>query len=300
MGAIQVGQAKALLAAGFAPDLVIGTSAGSLNAAWLAADPTERGADLLGRLWLDVRRRDIFPLRPLTIALGTLGRRDHLVPSAGLSRWLETHLPYRRLEEARIPLTVTVTDFDTGEPLYLSSGPAIPALVASCAIPGLYPPVQLDGRTLVDGGLSIEAPVEVAAAGGADRVFVLQTFAAPSARRPKSAGDVFLRSINLLLGNVRTSAVTPWAGSLDLYMVPAPDSTGMSLFSFRQGAALMAAARSLTEVWLPSATPLSIARRLPAGVRAVGALRPGGGLQVGGGPDPDDGPGSAAGHSLSL
>lgn len=257
LGAIQVGQAAALLAAGVTPDVVVGTSAGALNAAWLAADPTPGGTEDLRRLWLGLRRREIFPLRPVTAALGVLGRRDHLVPSTGLTRWLEEHLPYRRLEEARIPVTVTATDLATGQVVHLSKGPAIPALVASCAIPGLFPPVRLGGRTLVDGGLTVEAPIESAIAAGADRIYVMPTQGDMPTTPPRGAGAVALRSLNLLLGTARHAALEPWADRADIWVVPAPSTEGCSPFHFRHGARLIAEAEALTAAWLPSAGPLA-------------------------------------------
>lgn len=267
MGAIQVGQSEALLAAGVAPDLVIGTSAGALNAAWLAADPTERGVATLARLWLDVRRRDIFPLRPGTTLLGLLGRRDHLVAADGLTRWLETHLPYRHLEEARLPLTVTATDFHTGEAVYLSSGPAIPALVASCAIPGIFPPVSHAGRLLIDGGLSVSTPIDRAVAGGAERVYVLPTLHSGVTPRPGRAVDVALRSLNLLLGNVRRRALLPWSDQVEIWTLPAPPAGGASPLTFGHGRRLMDDARDLTRQWLATARPV--------GGSGAGAVRAG-------------------------
>ncbi|MCU4186092.1 patatin-like phospholipase family protein [Acidiferrimicrobium sp. IK] len=257
MGAIQVGQAEALVAAGHAPDLLIGTSAGSLNAAWLAADPTPRGVASLRRLWLEVRRNQIFPFRPVAAGLGLLGRRDHLVPNTALTRWLSAHLPYRRLEEARLPITVTATDLDTGDPVYFSSGDAIPALVASCAVPGVFPPVALGGRTLVDGGLAADAPIEVAMEAGADRIFVLPTLGPTPPGRPRGAGDVLLRSVNLMLGNARDSEIGPWADRVDIFVVPAPWVPGVSPFSFSHGLQLMTEARARTEAWLPAARPVA-------------------------------------------
>ena len=69
-GAAQVGMARALMEAGHYPDLLYGTSAGALNAAWLATDPTLDGIESLARMWTAVRRSDVFPLRPWTALKG--------------------------------------------------------------------------------------------------------------------------------------------------------------------------------------------------------------------------------------
>ena len=172
-GAIQAGLVSALFEAGVEPDLVVGTSAGSLNAAWLAGDPTARGAEKLRDLWKSMRRTDVFPIQPSRILAGKLGLANHVMGNHGLARWLHNTLPYRRLDDAQIPVTVTATDLDSGEPVYFDSGPALPPLVASCSIPGMFPPVQVDGRWLVDGGPAAFMPISKAVEQGAERVFVL-------------------------------------------------------------------------------------------------------------------------------
>jgi NTE family protein len=208
-------------------------------------------------LWLGVRRRQIFPVRPVTAGMGLLGRRDHVVPNGPLTRWLTEHLPYRRLEEARLPITVTATDLDTGAPVYFSRGDAVAALVASCAVPGVFPPVTIGGRTLVDGGLSADAPIEVARRAGADRIYVLPTLGPTPPGRPRSAADVLLRSVNLMLGHARDGEIAPWVEQADIYVVPAPWVPGVSPFSFSHGLQLMTEARARVEAWLPTARPLA-------------------------------------------
>jgi NTE family protein len=255
LGAIQVGQAEALLARGVEPDLVIGASAGSLNAAWLAADPTLPGAQVLRRLWLGVRRRQVFPISPATIVLGMAGRRDHTVGQGGLARWLEDHLPYRQIDEARLPLTITATDLQTGEAVFLTRGAAVPALLASCAMPGVFAPVTIGDRVLVDGGVMADAPIGRAVAQGADRIYVLPTFG-PQPPGPQGALDLLLRAVGLMLGATRNAEMAAWADRCELYLLPAPSVAGASPLSFRHTAELMDAARELSASWLPSARPI--------------------------------------------
>jgi NTE family protein len=257
LGSVQAGQAEALLQAGHVPDLVIGTSAGSLNAAWLAADPTPQGVAELRQRWLGVRRRDIFPISARRMALGLSGRRDHTVTNRSLGRWLEAQLPYRRLEEARIPLTVTATDLRTGEAVFLSRGDLISALLASCAMPGVYPPVTVGGRLLVDGGLVADAPVRLAVEGGAQRVFVLPTTPEAALGTPRGVGDVVLQSVGMMLAQSRRAELRAWMDHCEIYVVPAPAVSGVSPFSFKHGQALMDGARDLTAAWLPGARPLA-------------------------------------------
>jgi NTE family protein len=132
---------RALLEAGVKPDLVVGTSVGAINAAYFAGDPTLVGIANLEALWRSLKRTDILPLSWRGL-LGFLRRRDHLVPSDGLRRLLDLHLPYRNLEDAALPVHVVATDFLSGEAVVLSRGPATQAVLASSAIPAAFPPGQ--------------------------------------------------------------------------------------------------------------------------------------------------------------
>src|SRR3954468_14168680 len=99
LGAIQAGMLRALYERGIRPDLIVGTSAGALNGAFIASRPqTVATADALGAIWRGLRRGQAFPLNPLTGLLGFLGSRDHLVPESGLRRLVLRHVEPRRLE----------------------------------------------------------------------------------------------------------------------------------------------------------------------------------------------------------
>src|SRR5947208_12258169 len=98
LGAIQVGMLRALYERGIAPDLIVGTSAGALNGAFIASRPqTVATADALGAVWRGLRHGQVFPLKPLTGLLGFLGSRDHLVPESGVRRLIERHVDCRAL-----------------------------------------------------------------------------------------------------------------------------------------------------------------------------------------------------------
>lgn len=262
MGALQAGQAEALLRHGLAPDLLIGASAGALNAAWLAADPTLDGVADLQRRWLSTSRRQVFPISPLGLARGLTGRRDHVVSPQALTAWLERQLPYRRIEEARLPLVVTATDAGTGSPVFRQRGSLIPALVASCAMPGVFPPVRDGDRLLVDGGMVADAPVGRAVALGATRVFVLRTLAPDSHGQAVGAVPTVLRALGVMFGATRAKDIARWADRCEIYLLPVPSLPGTSPFSFKAGARLVAEAREVTAAWWPSARPEAPASQL--------------------------------------
>jgi NTE family protein len=159
LSATQVGMLRALTEAGIRPDLVVGTSAGAINAVGYAQDPTQAGLDRLQRLWTEVRRRDIFPMRLRPLASGLSGRKAGLVASDGLRALVERGLQVRDLRETVIPAHAVAADAETGEPVVLSDGPAVRGVLASASIPGILPPVQHRGRLLVDGCVSADIPI---------------------------------------------------------------------------------------------------------------------------------------------
>src|SRR5437016_12248749 len=136
LGAVQAGMLRALYERRIVPDLVVGTSVGAINGAFIASRPqTVETADELAEIWRGVRRGQVFPLRPLGGLLGFLGSRDHLVPESGLRTLIANHLEHQLLEQMSIPFHVVAVDVVTGEELLLSSGPALKAVLASAAIP---------------------------------------------------------------------------------------------------------------------------------------------------------------------
>ena len=176
LGAMQVGMARALYERGIAPDLLVGTSAGALNAAFLATrPPTSATTDELASVWRDLRRDDVFPIGVRTLVGGLTNHLDHLVADRGVRRLARQHLQIERLEDTRVPLHLVAFDVLSGEEVRLSEGPALDALLAAAAIPGLLPPVEWGGRLLVDGGVVDNTPISHAVALGAERIYVLST-----------------------------------------------------------------------------------------------------------------------------
>lgn len=274
-GAIQAGLVTALFEAGIEPDMVVGTSAGSLNAAWLAGDPSARGAEKLREIWRSVRRRDVFPIQPGHILAGKLGLSNSLMSNHGLARWLHRTLPYRRLEDASIPLTVTATDIDTGDAVYFDHGPLLPALVASCSIPGLFPPFRVGQRWLVDGGPTAFMPISRAVEQGAERVYVLPcggTEPFDPVRSRRGIGSIATapapkkppRSISGVNGDALGAAMVATARldmqvnstRCELYVLPSPSVHGLSPYSFAHSSALVDAAWQAARAWLPAAQPV--------------------------------------------
>ena len=167
LGAAQVGVGVALEERGFVPDLVVGTSVGALNGAIVAAHPGQ-AALWLAQVWTDLRRRDVFPLRPRIANGGVFS-------SAGIQELIRRAGLPARVEDLSLPFTAIAMDLITGQQVALSAGDLPTALLASAAIPGALPPVERDGRTLVDGGMIAYVPVGAALAAGAASVVVVSS-----------------------------------------------------------------------------------------------------------------------------
>ena len=251
LGAVEVGMLQALLAWGEKPAFVVGASAGAINGAYFAADPTLTGAQRLEQLWCGLRRRDVFPIN-LASVIGLLRRRDHLVASTYLRRLLESHLPYGQLEDAVLPMHVVASDMLTGDEVRLSSGPVIDAVLASTAIPGVFPPVRIDGRWLVDGGVANNTPISTAVRLGATRVIVLPTgFACALTQIPSGAIARAMHALSLLVSRqLVQDAERLVGGAVQLRIVPSLCPLERSPYDYSAAANLISRSRENTHYWL--------------------------------------------------
>jgi len=251
LGAIQVGMLAAFARQGIVPDFVVGASVGAINAAYYAAEPDDRGVDRLKRIWLQLRRADVFPFSPIAGVLGFLGRTNHLVAPAPLHALIETELPYQRLEDARLPCHVVATDALEGTDVVLSSGPAGAALLASAAVPAVFPPVKIDGRFLLDGGVANNTPISIAVELGATRVVVLPTgISCRLQAPPRGVIGLALHALNLLIMRQLVKDIERLAGVVDVAVVPPLCPLTTSTYDFSQSADLIRRAEAAARLWL--------------------------------------------------
>jgi NTE family protein len=244
LGAIQVGMLRALYERDIAPDMIVGTSAGAFNGAFIASRPqTTETVDGLGGIWSGLRRSQVFPLNPLTGLFGFLGLRDHLVPASGLVRLIDRHTEEDRLEDLPIPLHVVAVDVISGEELRLSSGSLRDAILASAAIPGVLEPVAWGDRVLMDGGVANNTPISHAIELGARRIYVLPTgHACALDRPPRGALATALHAISLLTQRRLMDDIERHRGSAKLIVLPPPCPLGTQPIDFDHADALMARA----------------------------------------------------------
>jgi NTE family protein len=224
LGAIQVGMIRALYERAVTPDLIVATSVGALNGAFIASRPPIPGtAEELAGVWRDLGRGQVFPLNPLTGFLGFFGARDHLISDQGLRGLVEDNIEFSQLEDAPIPFHVIATDLLSGRELRLSRGDAQGALLASAAIPGVFAPVEWEGRKLIDGGVSNNAPIADAIELGAERIYVLPTASACDLPDPpRGAVAMLLHAMSLLVMRRLLVEVEALRDSAELIVLPPP------------------------------------------------------------------------------
>lgn len=199
-GAYQVGVIDVLARNGIVPDLLVGTSVGAINAAYWAFHPGEDVGLRLLDVWREAGRARVIPDGPLRMVGNLIGSRFH--DRSALARILERELPSptSTIESARLPLHLVACNLRTGAAVDFDRGPALTALLASAAIPGLFPPVIVDGEPYADGGVVANCPVEVARKGGATDVLAVD-LVGQSAWVPGGGFGALERAVNLSLAD---------------------------------------------------------------------------------------------------
>ncbi len=200
MGAVQVGILRALSATGFRPAAVIGTSAGAFNAAFLAFHPEDTEYRELRAIWEGLKFHRIFNRNPLLMAYNAAIRRDRVYDNREL-RLLLQRLQPDDIGAAKIPLYVVATNLNTGEKTVFSRGPVSRAVLASAAIPGFFPPVEIGGELYVDGAVTANLDLETAVALGARHVVAIDVSASVVPAQARTIGAVLARSLEIVLQN---------------------------------------------------------------------------------------------------
>ncbi len=174
LGAHEVGMLRALAECSIEPDIVLGTSVGAINGAFFAADPTAAGVERLAGLWREMNRSEVSAgtmLRRVT----TLARSGtHLQSLDDVRQRLIEVLPVQRVEELAVPFQCVAASIEQAAEHWFDRGPLADVVLASCAVPGILPPVRIGDEHFIDGGIVNSIPVGRAVALGAKRIYVLQ------------------------------------------------------------------------------------------------------------------------------
>jgi NTE family protein len=251
LGAVQVGMLQALGERDIVPGIVAGTSVGSLNGAVVAQDP-KGAANRLSHLWARLTRGDVFPGGLLAQARTLQRTRTHLFPSTGLAAvitgFLGADLTFADLA---VPFAAVAMDIATARPQVLREGPLLPALLASTAIPGLFPPVQVGSLQLYDGGLVANVPMRQALAMGARSLVVLDcSFPGHLPDPPGTIAEVLLYTTMVTMRSQAVLEAPLAAADVPVIYLPGPQPHPVSPLDFRHTGPLVEGAYEATRSFL--------------------------------------------------
>ncbi len=227
---------RALSEAGVRPDVVVGTSIGAVNGAFVAADP-DQAAERLADLWRGESLGMVFSETVLGRAVRLARSGTHLHAIEPLHKLLGDKLPARDFADLQLPFHCVAASIEHATARWFSRGPVVPAVMASCAVPGLLPPVEIDGEHYFDGGLVHSIPVGRAVALGASTVYVLQVgrieSPLPVPARPWEVGLVAFEIARRHRFHEEMAALPP---GVRVHVLPAggePPAPGLRQFRYR-------------------------------------------------------------------
>lgn len=204
-GAAQVGVLQALFEAGVdGPAAIVGTSVGALNGSAIAAFPSLAGTMMLREVWMSRQAAAVFQAHPLGVILSGL-RRDLVsaLPQTNVRRLIEraqTLTGVTTFEQLRVPLAVVATDMNAGRPAVFRAGELAPALLASTAIPGVFPSVRINDREHMDGGVVENTPLITAVDDGSRDIVAVSLMAGGEFEAaPRSFPELIARTLQLSL-----------------------------------------------------------------------------------------------------
>jgi NTE family protein len=223
LGALQVGALKAIFEHGVRPDLVSGTSVGAMNATFVAMNPTLEGMDHLERIWRNLGEDDLFPGGRFRAGWARMFVRGNRVfENSGLERLIATTLGAdARIEDAQVPLAIVTTDLETGDERVFTEGELTLPLLASAAMPGVFPPVEIEGRLYIDGGVANNVPIAPAIDRGATTLWVIDSTSHTNQRRPlQRPMDYFFHAFTLARAQRLGADLKLYAERAKIILVP--------------------------------------------------------------------------------
>jgi NTE family protein len=251
LGALQIGMMRALLEHDIRPDLIVGCSVGAINGAALAEDPTLAGALRLERLWRALDGRELMPAGwlPNTVAIARRGEAIH--ESNGLRRHLEQSLTARTFEELAVPFQCVATDVVGVREVWFRSGPLIAPILASAALPAVYPAVEIDGVRYLDGGIVDDVPMSRAVELGARTLYVLQVglFSRPRPE-PKRPLDVAVQAYWIARHHRFKRELAAMPSDIELHLLPTGQTPQMRYNDFTRTSELISLAYEASSAYL--------------------------------------------------
>lgn len=270
LGALQIGMMRALAERDIRPDVVVGCSVGAINGAALAQDPSLVGIGRIERLWRELDGKDLMPsgFLPRAVSLARKGEAIH--ENQGLRRLLEEQLDARTFEELEIPFQCVATDVIGVREMWFRTGPLIEPILASAALPAVYPAVEIDGVRYLDGGIVDDIPVGRAVALGARTVYVLQVGAVSRPRpEPRRPLDVAVQSYWIARHHRFKTDLAAVPPDVVLHLMPTGQTPTMRYNDFTRSAELISLAYAASSDYLAGRPSRP---EMPAGEPSAGGV----------------------------
>lgn len=271
-GALEVGALQVLFEHGIRPQMLVGTSAGAMNAAYVAANPTLEGVQKLAELWLKIAKEDVYPGNHLTMAWRLLTGQDSLFPNKNLKRFVEAHMPpgiRRFLDIRNVKLYVVATNLNTGQIQVFGDDPSTPlldALMASGALPPYFPPWSYEGWQYIDGAAVANLPLGVALDRGATEIYAIHV-AGSERREPYIRGlrSIASQSLAAMLSQQLERELERAAARADVtvHYIKLEAFQDLPFWDFDHAAEMIEEGRRAMEEYLHSPKPLTAPRALP-------------------------------------
>jgi NTE family protein len=251
LGAGQVGMLQALTEHDIRPDLVVGTSVGSVNGSLLALDP-DKAPERLAGIWEHMTRPRVFPGGWFAQLRTLRTQKKYLFPNTGLAMVIEQGLGgVNDFADLRLPFGAVAVDSTTGQPVLIRTGELVPAILASSAIPGIYPPVHHEGRVLYDGGVLANVPIRQALTMGAKSLVVLDcAFPGHLPTVPETLAETLLFWATLSMRNQAVLEVELASAEVPVLYLPGPPVQPVTPLDFSHTAELIASSYAASTAFL--------------------------------------------------
>ncbi len=264
-GAVQVGIMASLVEAGVVPDLLVGSSVGALNAAYVAVGTVADRITSLEGIWRRLGRGDVFGSNRCSPIARLITGRSHIYTPAALRSLIANFCPLNDLGDAEMRIEVVTTDLDLGVARWWSAGPAREILYASACLPGVFPPAVLAGHRHVDGGILEPCPVQRALELDASAVYVLGDLPSLDAAAISrlTALDVLIRSFAISRYSRLPEPAALARHGQQVIVVPGADTSRVPIHDFRHTSRLIDQSRISSRQFLRSRMGTAASRAVP-------------------------------------
>lgn len=271
-GPLQVGALQALLEAEIQPDFIVGTSAGAVNASYIASRGlTVEALTKMQSQWKKVKFGEVYPGGVIGAAWRLLRNSQSLYPSEGLRRLIQEGLPegVSTFGDLQLPLYVTSVDIVSGRLFLFGEDPRAPlvdAVLASSSIPGIHPPVEYHGLQLVDGGVLANVAASVAMDKGALQIYALNAgYAGEKAQEIKGVLAVLNETLTTMMAQslLEDLARAEAATNIDLHHIVLRPKTPVPFGDFSRADELALTGYEITKAYLAAPRPRAVAPREP-------------------------------------